>query len=42
MGRGEQAAAAYERALEVMGNGHSNPDISVADIQRRVTFLRAR
>jgi len=40
MGLREQAAVAYERSLAVMGAGRSAPDISVADIQRRVDYLR--
>jgi tetratricopeptide (TPR) repeat protein len=42
LGRGEQAVTFYERVLNAMSGGRSIPELSAADIQRRVTFLRAQ
>lgn len=42
MGRREQAVEAYDQVLLSMSGGRALPELSVADIQRRVSYLRAR
>ena len=42
MGRREQAVEAYDQVLGSMSAGRALPEISVADVQRRLTFLRAK
>jgi hypothetical protein len=40
--RKEQAVASYERVLSAAALGRVPPDISTADIERRVRYLRAK
>jgi len=40
--RKEQAVASYERVLSAAAGGRIAPEISVADIERRVRYLRAK
>ena len=40
--RREQAVVSYERVLSAAAMGRVSPEISVADIERRVRFLRAQ
>jgi tetratricopeptide (TPR) repeat protein len=41
MGRRDEAVFAYDRTLSLMSGGHGIPEISVPDIQRRLSYLRA-
>jgi Tfp pilus assembly protein PilF len=40
--KSEQAVTFYERVLNAMSGGRTLPELSAADIQRRVTFLRGK
>jgi tetratricopeptide (TPR) repeat protein len=42
LGRGKQAVVYYERVLNLLSGGRSIPELSVPDIQRRVTYLRSK
>jgi tetratricopeptide (TPR) repeat protein len=42
LGRREQAVQAYDQVLASVSAGRALPEISVADIQRRLNFLRAK
>lgn len=42
LNRKEQAVASYERVLAAAAVGRVAPDVSVADIERRVRYLRAQ
>lgn len=42
LGRHEEAVAAYQQVLSSMTSGRSLPELSSADIQRRVAYLTAR
>jgi tetratricopeptide (TPR) repeat protein len=42
LGKSEQAVAYYERTLSMTVGGRAIPELSVPDIQRRITFLRAK
>jgi len=42
MGQNEQAVSMYEQVLSAMSGGRNIPELSAADIQRRVTYLRSK
>ncbi len=42
LGRNEQAVSAYETVLASMAGGRGAPELSAADIERRVRYLRTR
>ena len=42
LGRADQAASAYQTVLDSLAGGRGAPELSAADIERRVRYLKAR